>query len=331
MAAAGLLRLPVPVMLVTNMLSANILEVPVRARKWWMLVVTCLSMIVVSLDLTILNIALPAISAALHADTGDLQWLIDAYSLVFAGVMLPAGMIGDRLGRKRLLLAGLAVFLAASLWCALSVSAGELIAARALMGLGAGIVFPLSLAVVSAAFGDDDRPKAIGILTAAVALGLPLGPVLGGLLLQHFSWHSVFWINVPAACVALAAGAVLMGESRNSAAPPLDVLGALLPAGRSPAWSGASSTARNTAGRQLSTWVLLAGSAVLLAAFLARERRRRTPSSTRRCSRTSGSPGARPPPSPSRWRCSGSCSWCPNTCKACSATTRSAPGCGCSR
>ena len=101
------------------------------------------------------------------------------------------------------------------------------------MGLGAGIVFPLSLAVVvSAAFGDDDdRPKAIGILATAVALGLPLGPVLGGLLLQHFSWHSVFWINVPAVCATLAAGAVLMPESRNPAAPPLDAPGALLAAG----------------------------------------------------------------------------------------------------
>ena len=248
-----------------------------RSGRWWMLGVTCLSVIVVNLDLTILNIALPAISAALHAGTGDLQWLVDAYSLVFAGVMLPAGMAGDRLGRKRLLLAGLAVFLAASLWCALSVSAGELIAARALMGLGAGIVFPLSLAVVSAAFGDDGRAAAIGILTAAIALALPLGPVLGGLLLQHFSWHSVFWINVPAAGLTLAAGAVLMPESRNPAAPPLDVPGALLaPAavtclvwgfinGPEHGWTAAS------------TWMLLAGSAVLLAAFLARERRSANP------------------------------------------------------
>jgi EmrB/QacA subfamily drug resistance transporter len=249
----------------------------VQARRWCMLGVTSLSMIVITLDLTILNIALPAISAALHAGTGDLQWLVDAYTLVFAGVMLPAGMLGDRLGRKRLLLAGLAVFLAASLWCALSVSAGELIAARALMGLGAGIVFPLSLAVVSAAFGDADRPKAIGILTAAVALGFPVGPVLGGLLLQHFSWHSVFWINVPAASVALAAGVVLMPESRSPAALPLDALGALLsPAavtclvwgfinGPEHGWTAAS------------TWGLLAGSAVLFAAFLARERRSANP------------------------------------------------------
>jgi EmrB/QacA subfamily drug resistance transporter len=248
-----------------------------KAGRWWMLGVTCLSVIVVNLDLTILNIALPSISAALHAGTGDLQWLVDAYSLVFAGVMLPAGMAGDRLGRKRLLLAGLAVFLVASLWCALSVSAGELIAARAVMGLGAGIVFPLSLAVVSAAFGDEDRPTAIGILTTGVALALPLGPVLGGLLLQHFSWHSVFWINVPAACLALAAGAVLMPESRNPAAPPLDAAGALLsPAavtclvwgvinGQEHGWTAAP------------TLELLAGAAVLLAAFLARQHRSANP------------------------------------------------------
>ncbi len=248
-----------------------------------MLGVTCLSVIVVNLDLTILNIALPAISAALHAGTGDLQWLVDAYSLVFAGVMLPAGMAGDRLGRKRLLLAGLAVFLAASLWCALSVSAAELIAARALMGLGAGIVFPLSLAVVSAAFGDDERPAAIGILTAAIALALPLGPVLGGLLLQHFSWHSVFWINVPAAGLALVAGAVLMPESRNPGAPRLDVPGALLSTGAVTClvWAsinwGHSINGPEHGWTAASTCLLLAGSAVLLVAFGIRERRSANP------------------------------------------------------
>jgi EmrB/QacA subfamily drug resistance transporter len=238
-----------------------------------MLGVTCLSVIVVTLDLTILNIALPAISAALHAGTGDLQWLVDAYSLVFAGVMLPAGMTGDRLGRKRLLLAGLAVFLAASLWCALSVSAGELIAARALMGLGAGIVFPLSLAVVSAAFGDDDRPTAIGILTAAIALALPLGPVLGGLLLQHFSWHSVFWINVPAAGLTLVVGAVLTPESRNPGAPSLDVPGALLSTGAVTCLVWGFINGPEHGWTAAPTLMLLAVSAVLLVAFGIRERR----------------------------------------------------------
>jgi EmrB/QacA subfamily drug resistance transporter len=248
-----------------------------RAGRWWMLGVTCLSVIVVSLDLTILNIALPSISAALHAGTGDLQWLVDAYSLVFAGVMLPAGMIGDRLGRKRLLLGGLAVFLAASVWCALSVSAGELIAARAVLGLGAGIVFPLSIAVVSAAFGDDDRPTAIGIVTAAVALALPLGPVLGGLLLQHFSWHSVFWINVPAAGLTLTAGAFLMPESRNRSAPPLDVPGALLSTGAVTCLVWGFIDGPEHGWTAASTWGLLAGSAVLLAAFLIRQRRSANP------------------------------------------------------
>ena len=242
-----------------------------------MLGVTCLSVVVVGLDLTVLNIALPEISAALHASTGDLQWIVDAYSLTFAGVMLSAGVLGDRVGRRRLLLAGLAVFLAASVWCALSVSAGELIAARAVMGLGAGIVFPLALAVVAAAFGDAERPKAIGILTAAIAASLPLGPVLGGLLLQHFSWNSVFWINVPAVCLTLVAGAVLVPESRNPAALPLDVPGALLSAGAVTClvWGVINGPERGWTAP--SAWMLLAGSAVLLAAFAVREHRAEHP------------------------------------------------------
>ena len=244
-----------------------------RAGRWWMLGVTCLSVVVVALDLTILNIALPMISVALHADTGDLQWIVDAYSLAFAGVMLPAGLAGDRFGRRRLLLAGLAVLLGASVWCALSVSAGELIAARAVMGLGAGIVFPLSLAVVSAAFSDAERPKAVGVFTAAVAAGLPLGPVLGGVLLQHFSWHSVFWINVPAVCLTLAAGAVLIPESRNPAAPPLDIPGVLLPAGAVTCLVWGVIDGPEHGWTAPTTWMLLTGSAVLLAAFVAREHR----------------------------------------------------------
>jgi EmrB/QacA subfamily drug resistance transporter len=247
----------------------------VRTGRWWMLGVTCLAVAVVGLDLTILNIALPAISAALHAGTGDLQWMLDAYSLTLAGVMLPAGVIGDRLGRRRVLLAGLAVFLAASVWCALSVSARELIAARALMGLGAAIVFPLSIAVVSTAFSDAERPKAIGILTAAVAISLPLGPVLGGLLLQHFSWHSVFWINVPVVCLTLVVGGVLLPESRNPNAPPLDVPATLLSAGAVTCLVWGVIDGPEHGWTAPATWTLLAGSAALFAAFLARERRER--------------------------------------------------------
>ena len=300
-------------------------------RRWWMLGVTCLSVVVVSLDLTILNIALPSISTALHASTGDLQWIVDAYSLTFAGVMLSAGVTGDRFGRRRLLLAGLAVFLGASVWCALSSSAGELIAARAVLGLGAGIVFPLSIAVVSAAFGDAERPKAIAILTAVVAAGLPLGPVLGGVLLQHFSWHSVFWINVPAVCLTLVAGAVLMPESRNPAAPPLAIPGALLAAGAVTClvWGVINGPEHGWAAP--ASWGLLAGSAVLPPLSSSASAAPCTGSSTRRYSVTGGSPGARSPRSPSRSRCTGSCSRSPSTCKASSATTLSVRACGCSR
>ena len=302
-----------------------------RTAKWWMLAVTCLSVIVVSLDLTVLNIALPSISAALHASTADLQWIVDGYSLAFAGVMLSAGVIGDRVGRRRVLLAGLVVFLAASVWCALSASVGGLIAGRVLMGLGAATVFPLSLAITSAAFSDAERPRAIGILTAAVALGLPLGPVLGGVLLQHFAWNSVFWINVPAVCLTLAAGFFLVPESRNPAAPPLDVPGALLSAAavtslvwgviNGPEHGWASPANLGAAGRRRSCSppsVSASGGP-------------RARSSTRRCSGTRGSPGAPSPPSASPWRCSGSCSRFRSTSRACSAMILSARACGCCR
>jgi EmrB/QacA subfamily drug resistance transporter len=237
-----------------------------------MLIVTCLSVLVVALDLTVLNIALPTISRSLHAGTGDLQWIVDAYSLAFAAVMLPAGIVGDRFGRKRMLMTGLVVFLGASLMAALADSTEQLIVARVVMGLGAALVFPLSLATVSAAFDDEERPKAVGTLTAVVAIGLPLGPVVGGLLLQHFSWNSVFWINVPAVCITLVAGAFLVPESRNPEAPPLDVPGALLSAGAitSLVWGLINGPEHGWSAP--ATWALLIASAVLFTGYLARER-----------------------------------------------------------
>ena len=259
-------------MLVTNILVTNVENMMPR-RRWWMLAVTCLAVVVVSVDMTVLNIALPAISAALRAGTADLQWLNDAYSLAYAAVILIAGALGDRFGRKRLLLGGLTLFLGASLWCALSVSVGELIAARALMGLGGGTVFPLALAVVPVAFTSEERPKAIGILTAGVALGLPLGPVMGGLLLQHFSWHSVFWLNVPVATLAIAAGIVLMPESRNPEWRPLDICGALLPTAAVICLVWGLINGPEHGWTSPATWGFIAGPAVLLPAFVLRERR----------------------------------------------------------
>ena len=244
-----------------------------HSRRWWMLGVTCLAMVMVNLDLTVVNVALPKISATLHASTNDLQWIVDAYALALAGGMLPAGLIGDRLGRRRVMLAGLALFLGASLWCAVSISAGELIAARALMGVSAAILFPLSIAVVSASFGDTERPKAIGVLTAAIAIGLPLGPVVGGVLLQHFAWSSVFWINVPAVGIALAAAAVLLPEARNPEAPPLDAVAALLAVAAITClvWGIIDGPERGWTAP--ATWGMLAASALLMALFARREQR----------------------------------------------------------
>ena len=208
------------------MLSTNVrLDSPTAlpaARRWATLAVLCLAVTVVGLDITVLNVALPTIAAALGAGTAELQWIVDAYVLAFAGAMLPAGLLGDRLGRRRMLLIGMAVFGAASAWSALAGSAGELIAARAAMGIGAAAIMPLALAYVPATFPAAERPRAIALLTVAVAIGLPIGPIAGGALLQSFSWSSVFWINVPVIAIALAAGALLLPESRPAVARRAD-------------------------------------------------------------------------------------------------------------
>src|SRR6266508_3319139 len=147
------------------------------ARRWWALAALALSALVVGLDLTVLNLALPTLATVLHASTSDLQWIVDAYSLVLAAMMLPAGLLGDRFGRKRLLLAALTLFAAASLACAYAPSAGALIAARALLGLGAAFVLPLALSVLPVLFSEQERQRAVTISVGATPVALPTGPV----------------------------------------------------------------------------------------------------------------------------------------------------------
>jgi DHA2 family multidrug resistance protein-like MFS transporter len=197
-------------------------------NKWWALGALAVSLLTVGLDATVLSVALPSIATDLHASTSDLQWFNDAYLLVLAAAMLPAGVLGDRYGRKRLLLAALAVFGTASAACAYASSVGELVAARALLGLGAAFMIPLSMAVLPVLFTDKERPRAINVWVAATAVGLPLGPIVGGWLLDNFWWGSVFLINVPLVAVALVAVAVLVPESRSTEPPRIDVLGVLL-------------------------------------------------------------------------------------------------------
>ncbi|MQY03923.1 DHA2 family efflux MFS transporter permease subunit [Actinomadura macrotermitis] len=199
-----------------------------HTRRWWGLGALALAMLALGFDMTILNVALTTLSQDLHAGTGALQWIVDSYVLVFAALLLPAGALGDRFGRKRLLLAGLAIFGAASLAGAYAGGTGGVIAARAFMGVGAAIIMPLSMSMLPAIFPPAERTRAIALWTASMALGLPLGPLTGGWLLEHFWWGSIFLINVPLAAVGGLAVALLLPETRDPAAPPVDGIGALL-------------------------------------------------------------------------------------------------------
>ena len=195
------------------------------ARKWWALVAIAASVLVVGLDLTVLNLALPTIATDLHASTSDLQWISDAYSLVLAAAMLPAGLLGDRLGRKKVLLVALILFGASSAACAYATSTGELIAARAVLGVGAAAIFPLSLSVIPVLFAPEERQKAIALMASATFISFPIGPIVGGYLLDHFWWGSVFLINVPVVVLALIAVAILLPESRSAQRPSVDIPG----------------------------------------------------------------------------------------------------------
>src|SRR5256714_6477328 len=187
------------------------------SRRWWALGALVLSVLTLGFDTTILNVALPTLGGALHASNSQLQWMADAYVLVFAGLLLPAGALGDRYGRKLLMIIGLAAFGAASAVGALADGPGQLIAIRAVMGVGAAILMPITLAVLPVLFSEQDRGKAVAILTAGIGLGIPLGPLVGGYLLKHFLWGSIFLVNLPAAAVALVAVLVLVAEAARPA------------------------------------------------------------------------------------------------------------------
>jgi EmrB/QacA subfamily drug resistance transporter len=198
-------------------------------RRWQILGVLCLALFAIVMDNTIVNVALPTLARVLHADTSSLQWIVDAYTLVFAGLLLAAGGLGDRFGRKGALVAGLAVFGGFSAAGAFASSAGQLIAARALMGVGAAFIFPTTLAIVVNVFVDArERAAAIGIWTAVAGVGVALGPITGGWLLEHFSWGSVFLVNVPIAIVAIVTALLLVPNSRDPRAPRLDLAGLAL-------------------------------------------------------------------------------------------------------
>ncbi|WP_344275255.1 DHA2 family efflux MFS transporter permease subunit, partial [Actinomadura napierensis] len=237
-------------------------------RRWYTLGVLCLSLLVIVVDTTIVNVAIPTLASALGAGSGALAWIVDSYTLVFAALLLPAGGLGDRYGRHRALTAGMLVFGAGSLGAALSSTAGQLIAARAVMGVGAAFIMPATLALLTAVFTDPrERAKAIGLWSAVSGLGVAIGPTAGGWLLQHFSWSAIFAVNVPIVAVALVAGLVLVPASAAPHRPRIDVTGAVLAAAGLGSLTYAVIQAGESGWASSGTLLRFAAAAVLLAAF----------------------------------------------------------------
>jgi EmrB/QacA subfamily drug resistance transporter len=204
-------------------------ELRLQQRRWWALAVLSGSLLVISLDNTILNVAIPSLVRSLNASTSQLQWIIDGYTLVFAGLLLTAGALGDRFGRKGALQLGLVIFGFASMASGFAQSSNQLIVARSMMGIGAALIMPSTLSLLTNIFHNPrERAKAIGVWAAVAGASGALGPVIGGLLLKWFSWHAVFFINVPLIIVLLLAGKVLLPKSKAEVAERLDPIGAVL-------------------------------------------------------------------------------------------------------
>jgi EmrB/QacA subfamily drug resistance transporter len=249
-----------------------------RAHRGTALAVLCLAAFTINLDTTIVNIALPSLVVQLEASTRELQWIVDAYTLTFAALVLAAGSLSDRYGRKGALLTGLVVFGAASAVGGLVDSPGALIAVRAVMGVGAAVIFPATLSIISNLYTErGERARAIGVWGAMTGLGVALGPITGGWLLEHFWWGSVFVAMVPVAAVTFIGGVFFVPTSRDPATPPVDVVGLVLSTlaigtvvftiieAPERGWTSQSTTAG---------FVLAAGAAVV---FVAWERRRPHP------------------------------------------------------
>jgi EmrB/QacA subfamily drug resistance transporter len=207
----------------------NMTPETVRARRWATLAVLCLSLLLVVIDSSIVNVALPTLSRSLHASTTSLQWITDAYTLAVAGLLLTLGSLGDRIGRHRLLAAGLAVFGVGSALAGMSGSAAELIGFRVLMGIGAAAIMPATLSILTNVFTNPvERAKAIGIWSAVAGVGVAIGPSTGGWLLEHFAWGSIFLVNLPVVAIALIAGRFVVPPSASPRPKPLDPAGVLL-------------------------------------------------------------------------------------------------------
>lgn len=245
----------------------------VNPRRWLILGVLCFSLLVIGIDNTILNVAIPTISRELGATSGQLQWMIDSYTLIFAGLLLVAGSLGDRFGRKGALAFGLVIFGVGSALSAATTSPDQLILTRGIMGIGAAFIMPTTLSIITNVFPAYERPKAIAVWAGFSALGIAIGPVTGGFLLEHFWWGSVFLVNVPFVIAALVLGHLIVPTSKDPSAPRIDWLGAVLSVAglvtvvfaiiEAPAWGWTSPK----------TLAVMALGAAVLAGFVLWERR----------------------------------------------------------
>ena len=237
-------------------------------HKWWTLAAMCFGLFMIMLDNTVVNVALPSIQRSLHTTPENLEWTINAYFLSFAALILLGGKLGDRFGRKKMFLVGLAIFTLSSAACALSTSDSGLIASRAVQGVGAALMNPLSLSIIVAAFPRHQVPTAIGIWAGISGLGLAIGPLLGGFLVENSGWAAVFWINVPIGVLAAIATLWFVQESRDPNAKGFDIVGTVLVTGGlfSLVWALIRTNAHSWTSPQ--TIGFLIAAAVLLVAFI---------------------------------------------------------------
>ncbi len=246
---------------------------PYGARRWWALAAITLGVMAAGLDITILSVALPTLAGALHASESDLQWFSSSYAVVLSAGMLPAGVLGDRFGRRKVLALSLVLFAIGSLGCAISTNPGQFIAARTLLGLAASGLTVMAISSLTVLFSEKERPRAVGIWGAANFLALPVGPILGGWLLEHYWWGWVFLINVPVSLLGLLAVVTLIPETRAARLPALDPVGMITSSlGLVGMTYGVIELGRHGFG-DAGSWTALIAGVVVLAAFVVWERR----------------------------------------------------------
>jgi len=239
------------------------------SRRWWALAATTLSVLAVGLDVTVLSVALPTLAVALKASESDLQWFSSGYALCLAAGMLPAGVLGDRFGRKGILIGALVLFGAGSIACAYSTNAVEFIAGRVVLGFAGSAIVVMALSVLTVMFSEEERPRAVGVWAAANFLALPVGPIFGGWLLTNYWWGWIFLMNVPVAAVALIAVLTLVPESRSPERPAIDPTGILLSsAGLAGVTYGLIELGRKGWTDPLSLAILAAGLLVIVTFFM---------------------------------------------------------------